>query len=184
MHQRRNHQFVTSYLPAGRDATVVYGVTDFQFKNTRKYPIRLTAGVQNGIATIEVFGIKEDEEYAITFETKTVGTTPFSTKYIEDNTLEEGTEVVTQKGANGLQTETYIIKNLNGKITRELLSKDTYTPMQRIVKRGTKAVAPVAPVEPTPQPEPQPQPEPVTTEPIQPTQPEQPAEQMLNPEGV
>ena len=136
--ERRNHQFVTSYLPAGRDATVVYGVTDFQFKNTRKYPIRLTAGVQNGIATIEVFGIKEDEEYAITFETKTVGTTPFSTKYIEDNTLEEGTEVVTQKGANGLQTETYIIKNLNGKITRELLSKDTYTPMQRIVKKGTK----------------------------------------------
>jgi len=139
--ERRNHQFVTSYLPAGRDATVVYGVTDFQFKNTRKYPVRLTAGVQNGIATIEVFGIKEDEEYTITFETRTVGTTPFSTKYIEDNSLDEGTEVVTQKGANGIQTETYIVKSLNGKITRELLSKDTYTPMQRIVKKGTKPVA-------------------------------------------
>lgn len=138
--ERRNHQFVTSYLPAGRDATVVYGVTDFQFKNTRKYPIRLTASVQNGIATIEVFGIKEDEEYTITFETRTVGTVPFSTKYVDDDSLNEGEEVVKQNGANGLQTETYIIKNLDGKVTRELLSKDTYTPMQKIVKKGTKTV--------------------------------------------
>ncbi len=183
--ERSNHQFVTSYLPAGRDATVVYGAIDFKFKNTRKYPVRLTANVQNGIATVEVFGIKEDQEYTITFDTRTVGTIAPSTKYEDDPSLAEGEEVVKQKGTNGIQTETYITKNLDGKVvSRDLLSKDTYTPMQRIVKRGTKAVAPVAPVEPTPQPEPQPQPEPVTTEPIQPTQPEQPAEQMLNPEGV
>ena len=183
--ERSNHQFVTSYLPAGRDATVVYGAIDFKFKNTRKYPVRLTANVQNGIATVEVFGIKEDQEYTITFDTRTVGTIAPSTKYEDDPSLAEGEEVVKQKGTNGIQTETYITKNLDGKVvSRDLLSKDTYTPMQRIVKRGTKAVAPVAPVEPTPQPEPQPQPEPVTTEPIQPEQPEQPAEQMLNPEGV
>ena len=183
--ERSNHQFVTSYLPAGRDATVVYGAIDFKFKNTRKYPVRLTANVQNGIATVEVFGIKEDQEYTITFDTRTVGTIAPSTKYEDDPSLAEGEEVVKQKGTNGIQTETYITKNLDGKVvSRDLLSKDTYTPMQRIVKRGTKAVAPVAPVEPTPQPEPQPQPEPVTTEPIQPEQTEQPAEQMLNPEGV
>ena len=41
--ERRNHQFVTSYVGAGRDATVVYGLTDFKFKNTRKYPIKLKA---------------------------------------------------------------------------------------------------------------------------------------------
>ena len=34
--ERRNHQFVTSYVGQGRDATVVYGMTDFKFKNTRK----------------------------------------------------------------------------------------------------------------------------------------------------
>ena len=138
--ERRNHQFVTSYLPAGRDATVVYGLTDFQFKNTRKYPIRLTASVQNGIATIEVFGIKEEEEYTITFETRTVGTIPFSTKYEDDESLEAGKEVVKQNGANGLQTETYVIKSLDGKVvSKEVLSKDTYTPMQRIIKRSTKS---------------------------------------------
>lgn len=173
--ERRNHQFVTSYLPAGRDATVVYGITDFQFKNTRKYPVRLTASVQNGIATIEVFGIKEDEEYTITFETRTVGTTPYSTKYIEDSSLEEGREVVTQNGANGLQTETYIVKNLDGKVTRELLSKDTYTPMQKIVRKGTKAVTPT--VTPTPEPTPTPAPTQQQTTPSQST----PAQQQTTP---
>ena len=137
--ERRNHQFVTSYLPAGRDATVVYGSTDFKFKNTRKYPIRLVANVQNGIATVDIYGIKEEEEYSIELETRTVATLPFSTQYIDDASLEAGKEVVTQKGANGLQTETYIIKSLNGKVvSKNLLTKDTYTPMQRIVKRSTK----------------------------------------------
>ena len=37
---RRNHQFVTSYLPAGKDATVVWGSQDFKFVNSRKYPVR------------------------------------------------------------------------------------------------------------------------------------------------
>ena len=31
--QRRNHQFVPSYVNAGYDATVVWGSTDFQFLN-------------------------------------------------------------------------------------------------------------------------------------------------------
>ncbi|MBO6243214.1 MAG: VanW family protein [Clostridia bacterium] len=137
--ERRNHQFVTSYLPAGRDATVVYGLTDFKFKNTRKYPVRLVASCQNGIATISVYGIKEETEYTFTFNTKTISTIPMETKYIDDATLEEGKEVVQQKGTTGLKTETYITKLLNGKVlSTTLLSRDTYSSMERIVLRGTK----------------------------------------------
>lgn len=136
--ERRNHQFVTSYLPAGRDATVVYGMTDFKFKNTRKYPVRLAASVQNGIATISVYGIKEENEYTFSFETKTIATIPVTTKYEEDASLAAGTEKVKQKGTNGLKTETYITKSLNGKvISRTLLSRDTYDAMARIVIKGT-----------------------------------------------
>ena len=138
--QRSNHQFVTSYLPAGRDATVVYGAIDFKFKNTRKYPIKLKASLKNGIATIAVYGMKTDKDYTVTFSTRTVGTIPFTTKYIDDSTLEAGKEVVMQRGHNGIQTETYIIKSLNGKVvSRSLLSKDTYSAMQKIVKRSTKS---------------------------------------------
>jgi vancomycin resistance protein YoaR len=65
--ERRNHQFVTSYVGAGRDATVVYGAIDFRFKNTRKYPIRITASAVNGIATVSIYGIKEENEYTFKF---------------------------------------------------------------------------------------------------------------------
>ena len=150
--ERRNHQFVTSYLPAGRDATVVYGAIDFKFKNTRQYPIRLSASAKNGIATISIYGIKEENEYTFSFNTKTIASIPFGTKYIEDSSLSAGTEKVKQNGVNGLKTETYITKMLNGKvISTTLLSRDTYDAMQKIILKGTKANAttPTIPTVPT-----------------------------------
>ena len=137
--ERRNHQFVTSYVDKGRDATVVYGATDFRFKNTRTYPIRLVASATGGVATVSVYGIKEaDKEYTYSFRTDVISTIPYTTKYVEDSSLATGKEVVTQNGTNGLVCKTYMTKMLNGKvISTELLSTDTYSAMQRIVKRGT-----------------------------------------------
>ena len=127
--ERRNHQFVTSYVPAGRDAT-------------RTYAIKIKAGVSNGIATISIYGIKEENEYTTSFETKTISSIPFTVKYVDDATLSTGTEKVKQKGANGLISETYMIKSLNGKVvSRELLSRDTYSAMQKIILKGTKGAA-------------------------------------------
>ena len=168
--ERRNHQFVTSYLPAGRDATVVYGATDFRFKNTRKYPVRLSASINNGVATVSMYGIKEDEEYTVSFSTKTISTVPPTTKYEEDSSLPSGTEKVKQAGSNGLVTETYITKKLGNKVvSTKLLSRDTYSAMQKIVLRGTGAASttttPSTPVQSQPQaPRTQPSTAPQTTE--------------------
>ena len=139
--ERRNHQFVTSYLPAGRDATVVYGSQDFKFKNNRKYPVKIEASLNSGIAKISLYGVKEENDYTVTFETRTVSAIPYKTKYINDSTIEEGTEKIQQKGVNGLITETYKILNLNGVVvSKTLLSKDTYNAMQRVVLKGSKKV--------------------------------------------
>ena len=136
--ERKNHQFVTSYVSAGRDATVVYGLTDFKFKNTRTYPVRIVATAKSGVATVSIYGIKESSrEYTYSFNTKTISTIPFTTKYVDDSSLASGKEVVKQKGANGLVTETYMTKMQNGKIiSNQLLSRDTYSAMQRIINRG------------------------------------------------
>lgn len=137
--ERRNHQFVTSYVPAGKDATVVYGMTDFKFKNTRKYPIKIVATAQNGIATISIYGNKEEVEYDVTLEVKQLSTIPTTTQYVEDSSLPVGTEKVKQAGANGVKTETYLVKSLNGKVvSREVISRDTYNAMPRIILKGTK----------------------------------------------
>ncbi len=169
--ERRNHQFVTSYVPAGRDATVVYGMTDFKFKNTRKYPVRIVATAKNGIATVSMYGIKEENEYTFSFNTKTVASIPFTTKYEEDGALAVGTEQIKQKGANGIKTETYITKMLNGKvISTTLLSRDTYDAMARIVKKGTnEALA-------NPEPNTTPTPTNPTLDQVTPTEPAVPSE--------
>lgn len=179
--ERRNHQFVTSYLPAGRDATVVYGVIDFKFKNTREYPVRIVASARNGIATISMYGIKEENEYTFSFNTKTIASIPMSTRYEEDANLPIGEEKIKQKGHNGMKTETYITKMLNGKaVSTTLLSKDTYDAMTRIIIKGTNATEVPAP-ESTPVQTPEATPPPSTETPItppeQPVTPEEPVKQ-------
>lgn len=135
---RRNHQFVTSYLPAGKDATVVWGSQDFKFVNSRKYPIRITATVQNGVATIQVWGIKEEVEYDISIETKKIATIEPATQYISDPSLPAGQQKVVQAGSNGRKVEAYKVTKLNGQVvSTTLLSKDTYNAMKRIVRVGT-----------------------------------------------
>lgn len=135
---RRNHQFVTSYVKAGADATVVWGSQDFKFKNTRKYPVRITATVEGGVATVQVWGIKEETEYEITIETKKTATIAYTTQYIQDASLPAGQQKVVQSGNNGQKVEAYKVTKLNGQvISTTLLSKDTYNAMKKIVHVGT-----------------------------------------------
>lgn len=135
---RRNHQFITSYLPGGKDATVVWGSQDFKFKNSRKYPIRITTTVSGGVATIQIWGHREETEYDISIETKKTATIAYTTQYINDSSLPVGTQKVVQNGNNGSKYEAYKVKRLNGEVvSRTLLSKDTYNAMQKIVRVGT-----------------------------------------------
>ena len=135
---RRNHQFVTSYVKAGADATVVWGSQDFKFKNTRKYPVRITVTVQGGIATAQVWGVKEETEYEITIETKKTATIPYTTQYIQDASLPAGQQKVVQAGNNGRKVEAYKVTRLNGQVvSTTLLSRDTYNAMKRIIHVGT-----------------------------------------------
>ena len=102
--ERRNHQFVPSYVGAGRDATVVYGSTDFKFKNNRKYPIKIVCSVNGGIASFQIFGLKEDVEYEVYISSKIVSSTSTS-----------------------LKSETYKTLKLNGEVvSTKTISKDTY----------------------------------------------------------
>lgn len=102
--QRTNHQFIPSYVPASRDATVVYGLTDFQFKNNRNYPIKIVCSVANGVANVQIFGMKQEDDCQVEISAYQTG-----------------------KTANAIYAEAYKILKRNGVVVgRELLSKDTY----------------------------------------------------------
>lgn len=135
--ERTNHSFTTSYVKAGRDATVVYGVKDFQFKNNRNYPIKIEGSVGSGILTFKIHGIKEETEYEVKIVPYTTGTIPYTTQTITDASLQPGETVVEQSGHAGCKVTTYKQLWLNGTmVSNELLSNDTYNAMQTIIRVG------------------------------------------------
>jgi len=102
--QRTNHQFVPSYVTASRDATVVYGAIDFQFKNNRNYPIKLVCSVSGGVANFQIFGLKQEDDCQV-----------------------EISPYVTGRTSTAIYSEAYKILKRDGKVVgSELLSKDTY----------------------------------------------------------
>jgi len=117
--ERRNHSFTTTYVPAGRDATVVYGRQDFKFKNSRTFPIKIEANVANGIAAFNIHGIREEVEYEIKIIPVTTQTIPYQTEYIPDPTVLPGQQRVKQAGHSGYKVTTYIQKRLRRSCSRK-----------------------------------------------------------------
>ncbi len=135
--ERRNHYFKTSYVPAGRDATVVWGSIDFKFKNTRTYPIKIEAKVSSGVAEFKIHGIKEEKEYDIKILPVVTQNIPYSTQEIVDPTLMPGTRQIVQSGTSGCKVTTYIEKSLDGiAVSKEAISSDSYNPLTQIIRKA------------------------------------------------
>lgn len=131
---RRNHMFIPSYVNGGEDATVVWGSTDFKFKNSRDYPIKIVSSVSGGVATVSIYGLATNNEYNISIETKVIKTIPYSTEYRSNTGYRSGT--VVQSGAKGYVVDSYKVYRQNGReIKREKLSRDTYSAQARIIAR-------------------------------------------------
>ena len=136
--ERYNHQFVTSYVSPGRDATVVYGAKDLKFRNNRTYPIKILISVNSGIVKVDIYGIKEEVEYDVSFDTETISNINYDIIYEKDSSLADGEEEIKRAGAKGIIVNTYKVLRKNGVIvSRELISKDTYNAMNRIIVNNT-----------------------------------------------
>ena len=163
--ERHQHSFTTSYVDPGRDATVVYGVLDFKFKNTRKYPVKLEAYVKSGVATVSIYGLKEDVEYTVKVVSTVTENIPCPVEKTEDPTMAAGVEKVVTKGTNGCRSVAYkYVYDMAGNlVSKTQLSADYYGTIARKVKVGTKQVetpatlsAPTTPTTPAETPSPSP----------------------------
>lgn len=136
---RSNHYFQTSYVDAGRDATVSWGTVDFKFRNNRQYPIKIEAVSKNGVTKISIKGIKEEKEYEVIIHSEITSIIQKTVKYEEDSSLDSSVEEVEQEGHNGCTSKTYKTLKLNGAtVSTEEISTDYYHPLEKIIKKGTK----------------------------------------------
>lgn len=141
--ERRNHSFTTSYSLAGRDATVVWGTTDFRFINSRSYPIKIEASVKNGIAEFKIHGMQEETEYEVRILPVRTQSIPYRTTYEEDPSIVPGQQVIKQAGHAGCKVTTYKELRLNGEVvSKEPISNDTYQPMRTIIRVAPGHVPP------------------------------------------
>lgn len=132
--ERRNHMFIPSYVGGGRDATVVWGSTDFKFKNNRNYPIKISMTVSGGIARATIYGVKTENDYDISLETEFIKSIPYKTVY--KNYSEYRTGTVVQSGKNGSVVDTYKVYKKNGEVVkREKITRDTYSAQNKIIAR-------------------------------------------------
>ena len=104
INERRNHQFVPSYIGAGRDATVVYGSQDFKFTNNRNYAIKILCSVEGGVATFEIHGISEPDDYDVTITAGVVSRGESSFTSVTYKTLRQNGEVVS---SDAISRDTY-----------------------------------------------------------------------------
>lgn len=135
--ERTNHGFNPGYVPAGRDATVSWGGPDFKFKNTRNYPIKILASVSGGTILVEIFGLQTSDDYEVEIESYITSYIKYSTIERQDASLAKGVTKVIQSGSNGCRSVCYRILKKNGEVVeKNLLSKDTYSPHNKIVAIG------------------------------------------------
>lgn len=133
--QRRNHNYVVAYAPAGLDATVVYGAIDFRFKNNTNNPIKIKAEVSGNSINIRIYGTKESNK-TVVLDTQTLSVTPKGEKRVYDPTLPIGKEVVVQSGYDGRRVQSYrYVKNQEGAVIRtDNLGISNYIILDKTVK--------------------------------------------------
>ncbi len=145
--ERVHHGFPVHYLPAGRDATVAYGAIDFQFENSSKWPIYISAHGVGGVLEFSIFGHKiPGQSIEIEHGYTHYGSVPV--EIVPDYSMQPGRRETEREGHPDIRAMWYRITKMNGKvISREPLFTHYY-PFPTVVQVGAVRPAP-KPLPPT-----------------------------------
>lgn len=139
---RYNHSMMVGYSEASLDATVFEGDIDYRFINTYDSPVYIEGYMGGSSITFNVYGStaeKGNKTYELV--NSIIEKYDYTTEYVDDASLEEGTNRTKLNGAAGYKSQGYLVTYENGvEVNRELISTDVYQPMNAIVQRGTKKV--------------------------------------------
>ena len=138
---RSHHAFPVHYLPAGRDATVVYGAIDFQFQNNTLAPIYVAGSGARGRLSFRIYG-KRVPGREVSIELAHHTTQPAPMEIERDPALRAGRRIVEDKGHRGHRVTVYRVVRENGVVQRELISRDRYRAFPTIVRVGARPKAP------------------------------------------
>ncbi len=135
--ERTNHSLPIPYVPIGRDATVVYGLSDLRFRNNTESFIYIRSFVSGGYLTFKVYG-NTDYKVPVSISTKTVKVYEPETILKDDPNLKKGEQVVKQQGSKGYEVVANRITWEKGARKTEPLPKSIYRAVNKIIAVGIK----------------------------------------------
>lgn len=137
---RYNHSMMVSYAEPSLDATVYEGDIDYRFVNIYDFPIYIEGYMTSNSIVFNIYGNKEGfgtNTYDLVNEV--IEKIDYTTEYVNDATLAEGSKVTTVNGMPGYRSQAYLVTYSDGvEVSREFISSDYYAPMNTVVKVGTK----------------------------------------------
>lgn len=136
--ERYNHAKPLVYVPLGQDATVVFGVLDFKFKNTTASPLMIIAETEGNKLSIGIFS-QQKPDYQVQILSVDKQVIPPATIKQTDPEMYLGETRVAKQGKPGYEITTVrVVQQAGLQKKREILSKDRYMPDHTIVKVGVK----------------------------------------------
>ena len=150
---RKNHMYSVSYMPEGIDATVSWPNLDYVFANNTKYPIKISMTIEKGQLFARIYGTKLDDTY-VEMESVRLSTTPAGVTYQADPEVARGTTKTVQGAHTGKKVEVYrnTYAGDGTRLSRTLLTTDTYKPSNKIVAYNPLDGVPEAGILPIPDP--------------------------------
>lgn len=137
---RRSHTFEPNYVTPGQDATISWDVPDFRFINTSKRALGIRASYSDRKATVSIYGVSPLEE-GVSWDLYSEKTEDFDLpdpQYIEDPTLEPGTQKTVSAGSQGSTWVTYKIVYKDGKEVERIKDHEkTYKGHTSVIRRNT-----------------------------------------------
>jgi vancomycin resistance protein YoaR len=135
--ERTCHSLPVSYVPIGRDATVVYDALDLKFRNNTDSYLYITSNVSNGKLTIKIYGntkFKKDVTVSSWINREIEPQVIYET----DASLPKGKEIVKQEGSKGFIVAAQRVVSKDGVVEKiEKLPSSDYSPINKIIVVGT-----------------------------------------------
>lgn len=131
--ERHNHSMPINYVPYGQDATVAYGIKDFQFKNISEDPILIWSQMIQNRLYIAFYGTGKPPK--VIWNHETTRTTPAPIKYVKNPKLKPGEMITVLNGMDGATVKSTItITEDDGSINIRNMGISHYSPLPRIIE--------------------------------------------------
>lgn len=140
--ERHPHSMTVKYVEPAFDAAIAEDVKNFRFINNTNAPIYIHGTAGGGVVRFEIYGKEtRDPSRTLTFESRTISETEYTTQFVYDEEMEAG-DIKSTGGRYGLVTELWKLIYENGEYVDQVqVNESEYIMAPLTYHIGTKGAS-------------------------------------------